>query len=992
VAGTVTTPIKKYPSRFYSGKKAFADSVASSYATQAGGTASALSAKTSSSLSMAAADVSTPTSATATVEESDVWKTDGTTVYFFNQLRGLQVVDLSDPASPSLVASYRLPAKGSDLYVVPGTGRVRYAVLLTQESSWPASTGVKIVKVDGGKATLTGSTTVPGWMADSRMVGNRLYLVTQQWSWSSGSNQDSTTLSELAVNSADGTMAVGNSTVIPGSWPVISAGNDWLAVSESDWSDWQTSKLTLFSLGETGATRLMADPLKLSGRIYDKYNVQYASGVLSTVSQRWDLGTNSDNGWWWNGVQVTTLDNYTASGSKLASLEIQRGEQLHAARFAGDKAYVVTARQTDPLFVIDLSDATNPVIAGQVQVPGWSTHIEPVGQDKLFTIGFDGNWKVAASLFNVSDPANPSLLSRVSLAPDAGSWGYSSATYDDKALKVLPDAGLVMVPYTSWNSTNGTSDSYVQLLKLDAAEGTLALGGTITHRLDPLRADLIGSALASISQRELVTADVSSPDKPVVLADITLAWTVNRIVASGDSMIQITDGGSWTGEPAMARVSTVADPDAGLREISLGDGVVKDAVLKDGRLYVLRQNPPDTVWNGWWARPLLYGGGSSVQSGGTTPSLFLDIYDASKPPALSLKGSVAAQLPGNDTAWDVGSLVFASPDTLAVVAQPQSRNFCWWWPPVYYGGPIVAMADAVPYVGSVKPAARAGKVAEPAAVVAVDPPLTTNLACRVYPGYADFSPSTNPASAMIFQVSNPSAPVAQPPLALTDAGNTPVKYSTAGSGMLVYGYGEKETPWNQSSGESLTTSRHHLRFVDLTDVANPVLSPVFDLPGRLQEVSDLSTDGFLAWTTTRSGGFQLQVSACDGITLSQVASQSLAQNGAVVARGRDAFAVQGNSVCRYSLADSGILAAAGSIAMDWSPSSLRALPSNGTPQSTLLLGSDWSHLLTSIWKSSGGDSLEWPTDRPVDVTKAVTLPDGSVLSPADTYGVDSFQH
>jgi hypothetical protein len=366
--------------------------------------------------------------------------------------------------------------------------------------------------------------------------------------------------------------------------------------------------------------------------------------------------------------------------------------------------------------------------------------------------------------------------------------------------------------------------------------------------------------------------------------------------------------------------------------------------------------------------PLLYGGGSSPQAGGTTPSLLLDIYDASSLPDLSLQGSVASQLPGSDTAWDVGSLLFASSTTLAVVAQPQSRNFCWWWPLVYYGGPIVAMADAVPSLRSAKPA------------------------CSVYPGYADFSPSTNPASAMIFQVDNPSAPVAQPPLALTDAGNTPVKYSTAGSGYLVYGYGEKENPWNQSSGESLTTSRHHLRFVDLTDGANPVLSPAFDLPGRLQAISDLSADGFLTWTTSRSGGFQLQVSACDGTTLSQVASQSLSQKGAVVARGRDAFAVQGNSVCRYSLADSGILSAAGSIPMDWSPSALRALPANGMPQSTLLLGSDWSHLFTSTWNSSGGDSLAWPTARPVDVTKSVTLPDSSVLSPADIYGVDCFQH
>ena len=986
---SLPSAIKKFPAKFYAGKKSFAPTVASSYAVQAPQSGGTTSIKTTS---MASGNVATAplvsdslnssalvTATTATVQESDIWKTDGTKAYFFNQLRGLQVIDLSDPSNPSLLASYRLPAKGQDLYIVSGEGTPRYVVLLTSDyDQGQSSTGVKLIKVDGPSATLVADTSISGWMADSRMVGNRLYLATQQWAWSGSAGQDSTTLNEVVVDPSTGTIATGNTHTVTGSWPVISAGNDWLTVAESDWSDWQSTFVTLFSLGDQGATQLTADPIRLFGRLYNKYDVQYSSGVLSTVSQKWVQETNTvPNNWWWNGTQVTTLENFSADGTQVGSLEIIRGEQLHAARFAGDKAYVVTARQVDPLFVIDLSDATNPVIAGQVEVPGWSTHIEPVGQDKLFTIGYDSNWKVAASLFDVSTATNPALLSRVTMD---GSWGYSAATYDDKALKVLPEAGLALIPYSSYNSTNGNSDHYVQLLNLDAVAGTLSLAGTITHNFDPLRASVVGSVLASISQRELVTADITNPAQPIVLADLLLAWTVNRIVASDNYLIQINNGGGWTGEVPTARISLRDDPDSGLQEIALGDGSVKDAVLKGTTLYVLRQNPANTG-GGWWGGyyPLMrYAGGDGVSGGdGSTPSLFLDVYDASNLPQLNLVGSAVSQLPGSDTAWDVSGLLFPSTNSVAVVAQPTARNYWRWHGPIVYDDVPVLMADAV----KVATPAVATSTIHPAAI-AIDP---------VYRWYGGFSQSTNPATAILFQVSDPTAPVAEAPFPLTEQASSPIKCTAAGSGLLVFGYGDNEIPCQNNSGVSLSTSQHHVRILDLTDVANPVLGPAMDLPGRLKGISDLSSSGFLAWTEAHASGTQIQVSACDGGNISLVNSLALAQEGAIATSGYDLFAVQGKAINRYTLDLSGNLNANGSISLDWSPSSLY-VASVGT--NTALLGNDWSHLINSSWTASEGSILgNWNSDTysTPDVGLDIMLPDNSVLVPENDYGVGHYQ-
>ncbi|MEI6375577.1 MAG: beta-propeller domain-containing protein [bacterium] len=1002
----ITTSLskKKYPNKFYAGKKTFGETLASSYTKDAqggaisssGGVALTATAGVVNSPSVAASRDAKTTSSSASVEESDIWKADGSKVYFFNQLRGLQVLDLTDPADPTLMASYRLPAKGQDMYIVSGPGAVRYAILLTREyeqGSWVQQTGVQVIKVNGSSAKLVSSLKVEGWLADSRLVGTRIYLATQQWSWSSSANTDAVTLNDIVLNTTSGSVTLAKTHAVKGNWPVISAGNDWLTVTQSDWSDWQSSWITLFSLGTNGATQLTVSPIKLFGRLDNKYYVQYENGILSTVSQRG----------WWNDQQVI-LENFNSGGSKMGSVEIMKNESLMSARFAGDKAYVVTFRQTDPLFVVDLSNATNPVIAGHLEVPGFSTHIEPIG-DKLFTIGFDGG-KVAASLFDVSDPAKPTISTNGRIILD-GTWGYSAATYDDKALKVLPENGLALIPYTSYDSSTGSNSSYIQILKMDVAAGKLSKGGVITHRFDPLRATLVNGALASISQKELVTASLPSNGDPSLLSDLLLAWPVNRILMTANHLIQIEEGASpswwgWYGSgAATARVSPQNDPDSGLTEIPLGKGVVKDAILRGSSLYILRQNPDNATLWGWgraWSSP--------TSQTDASPTLFLDIYDASRLPDLKLSGSTSLQLPGNDSAWDLSGLLIPSAKSAVVVAQPQARNYRW-------GGYLRPQPIILPDISL--PLAVLDRTTSTVTMTVTNPSnnlvtTTTNTivaasvgsvssaklasspmiaSCMPYP-FDGYQPpqSTNPAIAVVFQTENPSAPVAQPVIPLTDTNSTPVVSPAAAGGMLVYGYAVKEKPL--ADGTELSTCQHALRILDLNDPATPILGPALALPGRLAGVSDITTDGFLAWTQTSvkgaSGDGQVQVSACDVASLTQITGITLKNSTAVAAVGRTLFAVQGKDVARYSLNDSGVLAGTGKVTFDWQPSSLRI---STNPTSTLL-GADSQNLFTWSYNDPKAQVLDWATERPVDVLKASVLTNRSVLAPAGEYGVDEY--
>jgi uncharacterized secreted protein with C-terminal beta-propeller domain len=86
--------------------------------------------------------------------------------------------------------------------------------------------------------------------------------------------------------------------------------------------------------------------------------------------------------------------------------DLGEGERIYAVRFIGDRGYVVTFRETDPLFVIDLSNPEKPSLSGELKIPGYSSYLHPISEDLLLGIGKEGNY-VKISLFDISSPDNP---------------------------------------------------------------------------------------------------------------------------------------------------------------------------------------------------------------------------------------------------------------------------------------------------------------------------------------------------------------------------------------------------------------------------------------------------------------------------------------------------------------------------------------------------------------------------------------------------------
>jgi inhibitor of cysteine peptidase len=110
-------------------------------------------------------------------------------------------------------------------------------------------------------------------------------------------------------------------------------------------------------------------------------------------------------------------DLYVLDSSLKASgsiLDMGKGERIFSARFIGNKGYIVTFKQIDPFYVLDLADHNNPKKAGELKIPGFSSYLHPLTDNLILGVGQEeGNVKV--SLFNVADPSNPTEINKYNL-------------------------------------------------------------------------------------------------------------------------------------------------------------------------------------------------------------------------------------------------------------------------------------------------------------------------------------------------------------------------------------------------------------------------------------------------------------------------------------------------------------------------------------------------------------------------------------------------
>jgi hypothetical protein len=131
-----------------------------------------------------------------------------------------------------------------------------------------------------------------------------------------------------------------------------------------------------------------------------------------------------------------------------------KGEQIYSVRFIGPRGYVVTFRQIDPLFVLDLKDPSSPTVLGELKVPGFSTYLHPYDDATIIGLGRGENGAMKLSLFDVSTPSVVKELDSYSF----GSRGSDSpALSDHKAFLFSLGKRLLVLPVTERGQDYGSA-------------------------------------------------------------------------------------------------------------------------------------------------------------------------------------------------------------------------------------------------------------------------------------------------------------------------------------------------------------------------------------------------------------------------------------------------------------------------------------------------------------------------------------------------------
>lgn len=199
------------------------------------------------------------------------------------------------------------------------------------------------------------------------------------------------------------------------------------------------------------------------------------------------IATTTGNIW----VDKTTANNLYILNDKLEEIgkveNFGKEEKIYSVRYVGDKAYVVTFKQTDPLFVIDLSNSETPQILGELKIPGYSTYLHPYDETHLIGFGYDTKEDgtrvttngLKMAMFDISDFNNPQELFKIAIGDSK--YTYSELLYNHKVLLFSKEKNIIAFPL--YSSSGRKTNSRAAIYNIDLEKG-FSLKGEIANVTD----------------------------------------------------------------------------------------------------------------------------------------------------------------------------------------------------------------------------------------------------------------------------------------------------------------------------------------------------------------------------------------------------------------------------------------------------------------------------------------------------------------------------
>jgi uncharacterized secreted protein with C-terminal beta-propeller domain len=311
-------------------------------------------------------------------------------------------------------------------------------------------------------------------------------------------------ISQPALSDGDPVTIVadGNTVYATANSVYVLANNQWLTLSRPGVAPGgpgpgvvpsgfvQQTDLYQFDTSGTGTPRYVASG-SVPGYVLNQYavsewrgDVRVATTINQSTSTVYVLRRDGD-----------VLDEVGEVGG------LGHGQKIYAVRYLGPVGYVVTFRQTDPLYTIDLADPEHPRVTGALEIDGYSAYLHPVGDGRLLGVGQTAdpntgrNQGLAVSLFDVSDPTRPARLSRFELL----GAGHSIAEFDPHAFLYWPATRLAVVPIQR------------AAVALRVSDRAIARAGQLTPRSGQLtRSLVVGTTLWTVCTDGLAASDLTS--------------------------------------------------------------------------------------------------------------------------------------------------------------------------------------------------------------------------------------------------------------------------------------------------------------------------------------------------------------------------------------------------------------------------------------------------------------------------------------------------
>lgn len=277
----------------------------------------------------------------------------------------------------------------------------------------------------------------------------------------------------------------------------------------------QRTEVHRFDITGPGRPRYVASGV-VDGWLLNQYSMSEYGDRLRVATTR-DLGNGGDACCDGPPRTESAVSVLAQDGNRLVQVGrlggLGKGERIYAVRFVGPVGYVVTFRQTDPLYTVDLSDPARPRAVGELKITGYSAYLHPTGDGTLLGVGQEASTQgrrlgTQVSLFDVGDPARPRRVAQYHLQD-----GQSEVEFDPHAFLYWPASGLVVLPVTRpYADGNRLAPSGAGALVLRLHDGALDRVGIVRQPgVGAIRRSLVvGDTLWTVSDAGV--AAVSSGD------------------------------------------------------------------------------------------------------------------------------------------------------------------------------------------------------------------------------------------------------------------------------------------------------------------------------------------------------------------------------------------------------------------------------------------------------------------------------------------------